>query len=337
MSRSSRPTARSSAASGAACTSANAVGWRSSRSAVTTPSGLLSIRWTASCSATRRSSSMMTVAGSASGGDLGATLVEDAPGVVAHAPGLDQARGRGARAGEVAGQQDVETWHGDEPIEYTGRATRAMSSSPPPSPPPESSQPPPPQGALHVVLVAPEIPWNTGNAGRTCLAVGAQLHLVEPLGFSLDERAVRRSGLDYWVRVVPNLHVWPTWAALEAAPARAGHALLLRSARHARLSGGALPRAHRAGVRMRERRVARGHAGEIRGGHGVDPDARPRAAVAEPVDDGGSGGVRGATAVATLTITSTITSTFTISTTITGAVPFTCTSTITGTIPFTDR
>ena len=70
--------------------------------------------------------------------------------------------------------------------------------------------------SLHVVLVAPEIPWNTGNAGRSCLAVGAQLHLVEPLGFSLDERAVRRAGLDYWARVVPNLHVWPSWAALEA-------------------------------------------------------------------------------------------------------------------------
>ena len=67
-----------------------------------------------------------------------------------------------------------------------------------------------------MVLVAPEIPWNTGNAGRTCLAVGAALHLVEPLGFSLDERAVRRSGLDYWARVVPNLHVWPTWDSLEA-------------------------------------------------------------------------------------------------------------------------
>jgi tRNA (cytidine/uridine-2'-O-)-methyltransferase len=66
------------------------------------------------------------------------------------------------------------------------------------------------------VLVAPEIPWNTGNAGRTCLAVGAKLHLVEPLGFSLDERAVRRAGLDYWARVVPNLRVWPTWDALQA-------------------------------------------------------------------------------------------------------------------------
>jgi tRNA (cytidine/uridine-2'-O-)-methyltransferase len=66
---------------------------------------------------------------------------------------------------------------------------------------------------LHVVLVAPEIHWNTGNAGRTCLAVGAQLHLVEPLGFSLDEAQVRRAGLDYWPRVAPR--VWPSWEAFE--------------------------------------------------------------------------------------------------------------------------
>ncbi|MBK9409534.1 MAG: hypothetical protein IPN47_16085 [Gemmatimonadetes bacterium] len=52
--------------------------------------------------------------------------------------------------------------------------------------------------ATHVVLVHPEIHWNTGNAGRTCLAAGATLHLVEPLGFSLDEREVKRAGLDYW-------------------------------------------------------------------------------------------------------------------------------------------
>ena len=64
---------------------------------------------------------------------------------------------------------------------------------------------------LHVVLVAPEIHWNTGNAGRTCLAVGAQLHLVEPLGFSLDDAHVRRAGLDYWPRVSPR--VWPDWDA----------------------------------------------------------------------------------------------------------------------------
>ena len=67
----------------------------------------------------------------------------------------------------------------------------------------------------HVVLVHPEIHWNTGNAGRTCLATGATLHLVEPLGFSLDERQVKRAGLDYWKHV--DLQVWPSWQHLELA------------------------------------------------------------------------------------------------------------------------
>jgi len=65
----------------------------------------------------------------------------------------------------------------------------------------------------HVVLVHPEIHWNTGNAGRTCLAVGATLHLIEPLGFSLDEKQVKRAGLDYWEHV--DLKVWPSWAEFE--------------------------------------------------------------------------------------------------------------------------
>jgi tRNA (cytidine/uridine-2'-O-)-methyltransferase len=68
---------------------------------------------------------------------------------------------------------------------------------------------------LHVVLVTPEIPWNTGNAGRTCLAAGARLHLVQPLGFAIDEASVRRAGLDYWPRVEPRL--WPDWPTFEAA------------------------------------------------------------------------------------------------------------------------
>ena len=68
--------------------------------------------------------------------------------------------------------------------------------------------------SIHVVLVNPEIHWNTGNAGRTCLAAGATLHLIEPLGFSLDERQVKRAGLDYWEHV--DLNVWPGWAAFEA-------------------------------------------------------------------------------------------------------------------------
>jgi tRNA (cytidine/uridine-2'-O-)-methyltransferase len=67
--------------------------------------------------------------------------------------------------------------------------------------------------SIHVVLVHPEIHWNTGNAGRSCLAAGATLHLVEPLGFSLDEREVRRAGLDYWEHV--DLRVWPSWEAFE--------------------------------------------------------------------------------------------------------------------------
>ena len=66
---------------------------------------------------------------------------------------------------------------------------------------------------IHVVLVHPEIHWNTGNAGRTCLAAGATLHLVEPLGFSLDERQVKRAGLDYWEHV--DLRLWPSWDVFE--------------------------------------------------------------------------------------------------------------------------
>jgi tRNA (cytidine/uridine-2'-O-)-methyltransferase len=80
---------------------------------------------------------------------------------------------------------------------------------------------------LHVVLVEPEIHWNTGNAGRTCLAAGAQLHLVEPLGFSLDDAQVRRAGLDYWARVNPR--VWPGWDALERALPELGEPFLFSS------------------------------------------------------------------------------------------------------------
>ena len=51
---------------------------------------------------------------------------------------------------------------------------------------------------LHIVLHEPEMPANTGNIGRTCVAAGAVLHLIEPLGFRIDDKAVKRSGLDYW-------------------------------------------------------------------------------------------------------------------------------------------
>ena len=71
----------------------------------------------------------------------------------------------------------------------------------------------------HVVLVAPEVHWNTGNVGRTCLGANAILHLVRPLGFSLDSRQVKRAGLDYWPRV--NLSVWDDFDAFLAAMAPA--------------------------------------------------------------------------------------------------------------------
>jgi tRNA (cytidine/uridine-2'-O-)-methyltransferase len=59
---------------------------------------------------------------------------------------------------------------------------------------------------LNVVLVNPEIPPNTGNIGRLCCAVGARLHLVKPLGFRIDDRSLKRAGLDYWDKV--DLVVW---------------------------------------------------------------------------------------------------------------------------------
>lgn len=60
--------------------------------------------------------------------------------------------------------------------------------------------------AIHIVLVEPEIPPNTGNIARSCAATGAHLHLVKPLGFSIDEKAVRRAGLDYWPFVKLHVH-----------------------------------------------------------------------------------------------------------------------------------
>jgi len=64
----------------------------------------------------------------------------------------------------------------------------------------------------HVVLVSPEIHWNTGNIGRTCVATGSYLHLIRPLGFSLNSKEVRRAGLDYWKQV--KLTVWDNFDAL---------------------------------------------------------------------------------------------------------------------------
>lgn len=68
---------------------------------------------------------------------------------------------------------------------------------------------------LHVVLVEPEIPQNTGNIARTCLAAGARLHLVEPLGFEIEAAALRRAGMDYWEKC--DVHRWKSLDALRAA------------------------------------------------------------------------------------------------------------------------
>lgn len=65
---------------------------------------------------------------------------------------------------------------------------------------------------FNVVLVRPEIPPNTGNIGRLCLATQSTLHLVRPLGFSLDDRQLKRAGLDYWNEV--SLKLWDSFEAL---------------------------------------------------------------------------------------------------------------------------
>jgi tRNA (cytidine/uridine-2'-O-)-methyltransferase len=68
---------------------------------------------------------------------------------------------------------------------------------------------------FHIVLVAPEIPHNAGAAGRLALATGSTLHLIKPLGFSLEDKYVRRTGLDYWQNV--DLRVWESFAEIQAA------------------------------------------------------------------------------------------------------------------------
>jgi len=93
------------------------------------------------------------------------------------------------------------------PIEHVSQ----NDSSPTPNPAPGSSASdagfsvpigkPWKKPRLHIVLVEPEIPNNTGNIGRTCVTTGCKLHLVKPLGFEIDEKACRRAGLDYWPRL----------------------------------------------------------------------------------------------------------------------------------------
>ena len=64
---------------------------------------------------------------------------------------------------------------------------------------------------MHVVLLEPEIPPNTGNVARLCAATGTPLHLIEPFGFKLDDKELKRAGMDYWQQV--EWHRWPDWKA----------------------------------------------------------------------------------------------------------------------------
>jgi len=67
---------------------------------------------------------------------------------------------------------------------------------------------------MHIVLVEPEIPPNTGNVARLCAATKTTLHLIEPFGFKLDDKQLKRAGMDYWQNV--EWHRWPDWPAFQA-------------------------------------------------------------------------------------------------------------------------
>ncbi len=71
---------------------------------------------------------------------------------------------------------------------------------------------------LNIVLIEPEIPPNTGNIARLCLATAARLHLVGPLGFSLDEKSLRRAGMDYWTNC--DVTVWDAFEHVQASDPR---------------------------------------------------------------------------------------------------------------------
>ncbi len=85
---------------------------------------------------------------------------------------------------------------------------------------------------IRLVLFQPEIPPNTGNVSRLCAATDTELHLIEPLGFRLDDKHLRRAGLDYWPHV--KLTVWPGWEAFLAgkAPGRLAPCSSNRGAPH---------------------------------------------------------------------------------------------------------
>ncbi len=80
---------------------------------------------------------------------------------------------------------------------------------------------------MNIVLFQPEIPPNTGNIARLCAATHISLHLIEPLGFSLDDRYLKRAGLDYWEHV--NMHVWKNLDAYREAQGEKSRLVLISS------------------------------------------------------------------------------------------------------------
>ena len=80
---------------------------------------------------------------------------------------------------------------------------------------------------MNIVLIEPEIPPNTGNVARLCAATRTKLHLVEPLGFTLDDKQLKRAGMDYWAQV--EWHRWPDWQTLAASIPPAAKIWLIES------------------------------------------------------------------------------------------------------------
>jgi tRNA (cytidine/uridine-2'-O-)-methyltransferase len=80
---------------------------------------------------------------------------------------------------------------------------------------------------MRVVLVEPEIPPNTGNVARLCAATGTELHLIEPLGFKLDDTQLKRAGMDYWAQVAWRR--WPDWATFQNSLAPGANLWLVES------------------------------------------------------------------------------------------------------------
>ena len=107
---------------------------------------------------------------------------------------------------------------------------------------------------MHVVLLEPEIPPNTGNVARLCAATRSSLHLIEPFGFKLDDAQLKRAGMDYWQHV--EWHRWPNWAAFRKTVSRWRAPLVCGIQRAAALHGGQLRAGRLSGLWPGDRRPA---------------------------------------------------------------------------------